>query len=82
MRNVIPKYPRTMKEARARSLRAIEAVELNTRQKLIEVAMRWDEGAVSTAVDEAMDGIVAALGTLRATIDEEVAARAEEAVPE
>jgi hypothetical protein len=73
------KFPKTEREARARSLRKIRSVERHARKMLVHVAMFWDEGQVTGQIDLTLDNLQRDLTAIRECMDEEIRAHEEEA---
>lgn len=71
-------FPKTEKEARARSLRKIKSIEKHARTKLLEVAAFWDEGQVTGQIDLTLDNLQRDLEGIRECMDEEIRAHEEE----
>lgn len=78
----IPAQPRTLKEARSRSLRKIKALEKRAHTLLYDIAGYWDEGQVSDAIDEILHLHAAAIDDLKLAIDEEIAREVERDIEE
>lgn len=65
-------FPRSVKDARARSRRKLAALERRAHEDLLQIAGFFDEGPVSTDIDMLLDAIVQGIEDLRASIDDEV----------
>lgn len=71
-------FPRSEKEARARSLRKLKSIEKHTRNKLLEIAAFWDEGQVTGQIDLTLEKLQRDLEGIRECMDEEIRAHGEE----
>lgn len=65
-------FPRSIKDARARSFRKLKALEKKARKDLLEIAGFFDEGHVSTDIDMLLDGLEERVESLKGSIDDEV----------
>ena len=65
-------FPRTEREARARSERKLKAVERQARKHLLEIAVFWDEGQVTGQIDLTLDNLSRDIGAIRECMDEEI----------
>lgn len=73
------KFPKTEREARARSLRKIRSVERHARKMLLDVASFWDEGQVTGQIDLTLENLKRDLAAIHECMDEEIRAHEEEA---
>lgn len=71
-------YPKSEREARARSERKIRSVEKRARTMLLEIAAFWDEGQVTRQIDLTLENLSRDLGEIRECMDEEIRAHEEE----
>lgn len=72
-------YPKSEKDARARSLRKLKSIEKHARNKLLEIAAFWDEGQVTGQIDLTLENLERDLEGIRECMDEEIRAHEEEA---
>lgn len=68
------RYPRSEREARARSERKLRAIEKRTRILLLEIAAFWDEGQVTGQIDLTLENLDRDLGAIRECMDDEISA--------
>ena len=71
-------YPRTEREARARSERKLKSIERHVRRYLLEIAVFWDEGQVTGQIDLTLDNLDRDIDAIRECMDEEIRAHEEE----
>lgn len=67
-------YPKSEREARARSIRKLRAVERRARTLLLEISVFWDEGQVTGQIDLTLDNLARDLGAIRECMDDEIEA--------
>ncbi|BBU57417.1 hypothetical protein [Mameliella alba] len=65
-------YPRSEKDARARSIRKLKALEKRARSTLYEIAGFFEEGPVSADIDRLLDDLSQGFTALKASMDDEV----------
>lgn len=65
-------FPRTEREARARSERKLRAIEKKARQHLLEVAAFWDEGQVTGQIDLTLENLGRDISAIRECMDDEI----------
>lgn len=75
-----PRWARTEREARSRTLRKLAAIENHAKQLCEESASYWDEGIVSTALDQILESLAEATEAVRSAMDDQIALRNEEEV--
>ncbi|MCB1395934.1 MAG: hypothetical protein KDJ98_08170 [Rhodobacteraceae bacterium] len=73
-------YPKTEREARARSERKLRSIEKRARAMLLEIAAFWDEGQVTGQIDLTLENLERDLGAIRECMDEEIRAHEEDEV--
>lgn len=74
-------YPTTEREARARSRRKLKALERRAHDLLVGaggLAGLWDEGPVSSDVDQLLHDIFVGIEAIRESMDNEIARHEEE----
>lgn len=71
-------YPRSEKDARARSRRKLKSIERHARSMLLEIAAFWDEGRVSGQIDLTLENLERDIEGIRECMDEEIQAHEEE----
>ena len=71
------RFPRTEREARARSERKLKAIERHIRKHLLEIAAFWDEGQVTGQIDLTLGDLDRDIGAIRECMDEEIRAHEE-----
>ena len=67
-------FPRTEREARARSERKLRAVEKKARDMLMEIAVFWDEGQVTGQIDLTLENLDRDITAIRDSMDAEIEA--------
>lgn len=70
-------FPRSIKDARARSRRKLKALEKRFHKDLLDIAGFFDEGPVSSDIDQLMIDLKAGVEAITASIDDEVLRDAE-----
>lgn len=71
-------FPKTEREARARSERKLKAIEKRARNLLLEIAAFWDEGQVTGQINLTLENMERDFGAIRECMDEEIRAHEEE----
>lgn len=67
-----PRWPRTLKEATARTNRKLGAFDRATETLCLGIGGLWEEGAVTYEVDALMDDVRARIAGIRSAMDEAV----------
>lgn len=71
------RFPRTEREARARSERKLKSIERHTRKLMLEIATFWDEGQVTGQIDLTLENLNRDIGAIRECMHEEIAVHEE-----
>lgn len=74
-------FPKTEREARARSRRKLKALKRHAQDLLVGargVAAFWDQGPVSSDIDQLLDDIDAGIAAIEESMDDEIDRHEEE----
>lgn len=66
------KFPRSERDARAKSIRKLNAIERHARKHLYDIASFWDEGRVTGTIDLFLDDLDTRIKDVRDQMDEEI----------
>ena len=65
-------FPRTEREARARSRRKLTSIRNHSKTKLYDIAAFWDAGPVSSQIDTFLDHIDEQIEAINELMDETI----------